>query len=107
MEKDFVDVSFFVGTDKFIGEIKVTRNLTLSQAFRAAIGQLLDYNDMLIEKASQMVMFLDQRLDERRLKLASMLRIAVVILDAEEFNLLNPDTATQALAVLFGHHSAS
>jgi Domain of unknown function (DUF3427) len=107
MEKDFVDVSFFIGKDKFIGEIKVTRNLTLSQAYRAAIGQLLDYNDMLIEKASQMVMFLDQRLDERRLKLASMLRIAVVILDAEEFTLLNPDTAAPALAVLFGRHWAS
>jgi len=44
MEKDFVDVSFSVDEQDFIGEIKVTRNLTLAQAFRAALGQLLDYS---------------------------------------------------------------
>jgi len=99
MEKDFVDVSFFIGKDRFIGEIKVTRNLTLSQAFRAAIGQLLDYNDMLIEKASQMVMFLDQPLDGRRLKLASGLHIATIILDKERFTLMNVDEANPALTV--------
>jgi uncharacterized protein DUF3427 len=107
MEKDFVDVSFFIGKDKFIGEIKVTRNLTLSQAFRSAIGQLLDYNDMLSEKASQMVMFLDQPLDERRLKLASVLHIAVIIPDKERFTLMNADEANPALRALFGDHSPS
>ena len=30
----------------FIGEIKVTRNLTLAQAFRAALGQLLEYGHL-------------------------------------------------------------
>ena len=45
MEKDFVDVSFSASRQDFIGEIKVTRYLTLAQAFRAALGQLLDYWD--------------------------------------------------------------
>ena len=36
MERDFVDVAFTVDGKQFIGEIKVTRNLTIPQAFRAA-----------------------------------------------------------------------
>lgn len=42
MEKNFVDVSFSVDGESFIAEIKVTRNLTLAQAFRTALGQLLE-----------------------------------------------------------------
>lgn len=104
MEKDFLDVSFSVEEQKFIGEIKVTRNLTLSQAFRAAIGQLLDYNDTFSETASQMMMFLDQPLDERRLKLASMLHIAVIVSDGDQFALMNTDNANLTLKALFSDH---
>jgi hypothetical protein len=104
MEKDFLDVSFVVGKEKFIGEIKVTRNLTLSQAFRAVLGQLLDYSDMLTDP-SQMVMFLDQALDERRLTLATSLHIAVVFTDGERFRLLNPSVTTPTLKALFEDQS--
>jgi hypothetical protein len=92
MEKDFVDVSFSAGGQDFIGEIKVSRNLTLAQAFRAALGQLLDYGNLL-QKPPAMIMLLDQTLDQRRLKLASMLKIAVVVAEGEKFVLLNPDCA--------------
>src|SRR4051794_3290940 len=101
MEKDFVDVSFWIRGEKFIGGIKVTRNLTLSQAFRAAIGQALDYNDMLPEKPAQMMIFLDQPLDARRLRLASMLQIAVIASDEDQFVLMNPDTPSPALRDIF------
>jgi hypothetical protein len=100
MEKDFVDVSFSAGGQDFIGEIKVTRNLTLAQAFRAALGQLLDYGDLL-QKPPALIMFLDQALDQRRLKLASMLKIAVVVPEGEQFVLLNLDGATPQLKTVF------
>ena len=101
MEKDFVDVSFSLGDEDFIGEIKVTRNLTLSQAFRAALGQLLDYSYVRSGKPPQMVMFLDQPLDQPRLKLASLLKIAVVVSEDERFLLMNPDDATSPLRTIF------
>jgi len=101
MEKDFVDVSFSVGGQDFICEIKVTRNLTLAQAFRAALGQLLDYSHPRVGKPWQMVMFLDQRLDQRRLKLTSVLKIAVVVGDGEKFVLLDPDGAPPPLKAIF------
>jgi len=100
MEKDFVDVSFSAGGQDFIGEIKVTRNLTLAQAFRAALGQLLDYGDLL-QTPPEMIMFLDQTLDQRRLKLASMLKIAVVVGEGEKFVLLNPDGVDPQLKTAF------
>ena len=71
MEKNFVDVSFSVDGEEFIGEIKVTRNLTLAQAFRTALGQLLEYGHLLFAEPPQLIMFLDQKPDERRLQLAT------------------------------------
>jgi Domain of unknown function (DUF3427) len=47
MERDFVDVAFSIGDSAFIGEIKVTRNLTLPQAFRTALGQVIEYAHLL------------------------------------------------------------
>src|ERR1035437_9289722 len=38
LERDFVDVGFWVKDRHFIGEIKVTNCLTPSEAFRIAIG---------------------------------------------------------------------
>jgi len=44
-----------------------------------------------------MMMFLDQPLDERRLKLSTVLKIAVVVSDREKFVLSNPDGAAPQL----------
>ena len=96
-----MDVSFSLGEQDFIGEIKVTRNLTLVQAFRAALGQLLDYGYVGMGKRRQVVMFLDQPLDHQRLSLASLLKIAVVVCDGEKFVLSNPDESTPALKMVF------
>ena len=90
MEKNFVDVSFSLDGENFIGEIKVTRNLTLAQAFRTGLGQVLEYGHLLFTEPPQLVLFLDEKLDDRRLQLASSLRIAVVFGNDEEFVLLNP-----------------
>jgi len=97
MEKNFVDVSFSVDGESFIGEIKVTRNLTLAQAFRTALGQLLEYGHFLFAEPPHLIMFLDQKLDEKRLRLASVLKIAVVFGDGAEFVLLNPETCRPCL----------
>jgi hypothetical protein len=102
MEKDFVDVSFSLSKEDFIGEIKVTRNLTLAQAFRAALGQLLDYGYVRTGKPPQMVMFLDQPLDQQRLRLASLLKVAVVVCDGAKFTLSNPEEVAPALKAVFG-----
>jgi hypothetical protein len=101
MEKNFVDVSFSVDGVSFIGEIKVTRNLTLAQAFRTALGQLLEYSYLLFPEPPHLIMFLDQKLDEKRLRLASDLKIAVVFGDGAEFVLLNPDGVNRCLTQIF------
>lgn len=107
MEKNFVDVSFSLDGEDFIGEIKVTRNLTLAQAFRAALGQLLEYGHLLFPEPPKMIMFLDQELDERRLQLASALNIAVVLEDDAAFVLLNPEAARPCLSKVFNVVSAA
>ena len=48
------------------------------------------------------LMFLDQRPDEKRLRLATALSIAVVHADDESFVLLNPDGARPCLTRIFG-----
>jgi len=101
MEKNFVDVSFSVDRESFIGEIKVTRNLTLPQAFRAALGQFLEYSHLLFTEPPNRIMFLDQKLDDRRLQLATALNIAVVLGDDAEFVLLNPDGGSRSLSKIF------
>jgi hypothetical protein len=106
MEKNFVDVSFSVDGESFIGEIKVTRNLTLAQAFRAALGQLLEYGHLLFAEPPNLIMFLDQKPDERRLQLASVLSIAVVVGDGEGFVLLNPDGSRPYLSKIFSVESS-
>ena len=106
MEKNFVDVSFSVDGVSFIGEIKVTRNLTLAQAFRTALGQLLEYSYLLFPEPPHVIMFLDQKLDEKRLRLASALKIAVVFADDASFILLNPDGVSPCLARIFRVNSS-
>jgi len=90
-EKDFVDVSFGLKGEKFIGEIKVTGFLGLNQAFRVAFGQLLEYAHLRFNDPPHMVMFLDNDPDSRRVALASKFLISVVVeRDDGEFALLNP-----------------
>jgi hypothetical protein len=101
MEKNFVDVLFSVDGESFIGEVKVTRNLTLAQAFRTALGQLLEYSHLLFAEPPHLIMFLDQRPDEKRLQLASALKIAVVFEDDKRFVLLNPDGVSPCLPRIF------
>jgi hypothetical protein len=95
MEKNFVD-----GED-FIGEIKVTRNLTLAQAFRTALGQLLEYGHLLFAEPPHLIMFLDQKPDDRRLQLATNLKIAVILGNHMGFVLLNPESCGPCLKRIF------
>lgn len=63
----------------------------MAQAFRTALGQLLDYGYVQVGTPPQLVMFLDQPLDQKRLSLARFLKIALVVCDGEKFMLSNPD----------------
>ena len=100
-EKDFVDVSFGLGNEKFIGEIKVTGFLGLNQAFRVALGQLLEYAHLRFKTPPHMVMFLDGDPDPSRVGLASKFMISVVVeSDDGNFSLLNSDVIP-ALGQLF------
>jgi len=68
-ERDFVDVYFILKGVQFIGEIKVTGFLGLSQVFRVALGQLLEYAHLRFDSPPQMVMFLDTAPDPREFSL--------------------------------------
>jgi hypothetical protein len=100
MERDFVDIAFTVGERKFIGEIKVTRNLTLPQAFRTALGQVIEYGHLLFSELPHMIMFLDQVLDSDRIKIATKYGITVIVLSEDEFRVLNPSTCPPELLSL-------
>ncbi len=91
-EQDFIDVRFTTAGKMFIGEVKVTKYLTVAEAFRAALGQILDYaHDTL--GSPGMIIFLDQQLDRERINLATELGIAVVIQQGETHTLLNSQVA--------------
>jgi hypothetical protein len=92
-EKDFIDVQFVGATRKFIWEIKVTGWLRIEQAFRVALGQLLEYANLKFSNPVGMVMFLDAQPDPARLELARKLSIAVVVERDSKFTLINPATA--------------
>ena len=68
MERDFIDVAFVL-SDPYIGEIKVTQNLSIAQAFRSAFGQVVEYRYLRSTNNPKMIVFLDQRLDGPRLEL--------------------------------------
>jgi hypothetical protein len=57
------------------------------------LGQLLDYS-YLREDEAKMIMFLDREIDEKRIKLASSLSIAVVIQKQNNYLLLNPEISS-------------
>jgi hypothetical protein len=77
-ESDFVDVRWMQDGQSVIGEVKVTGYLTLDQAFRAALGQLLVYAHLQFEEPPLMVMFLDSQPDDKRLALAKRLGVVVI-----------------------------
>jgi hypothetical protein len=62
-----------------IGEVKLTRYLTASEAFRVALGQLPVYAATHFPETPRMVMFLDQSPEDRLLRLAEQLGVAVVV----------------------------
>ena len=99
LERDFVDVGFWVKDQHFIGEIKVTNCLSPAEAFRIAIGQVLEYSWIKVDDHPKMIIFLDQEIDEVRVSLASRLEIAVVIRSGDDFLLLNPEVSPELQAV--------
>lgn len=77
-ERDFVDVRWIQDGQQVIGEVKLTGYLTLDQAFRTALGQLLCYAHLQFDAPPLMVMFLDKQPDQKRLALARQLGVVVV-----------------------------
>jgi hypothetical protein len=93
-ERDFVDVRFTLDDRVFIGEIKVTFYLTLDEAFRTALGQLLFYGHVLFDSSPSLIMLLDRAPETKRLALATKLDVSVVVERASGvFEFLSPAVA--------------
>ena len=84
---------------------RFTRNLTLPQAFRTALGQVIEYAHLLFPQLPHMIIFLDQVLDWRRLAIASGYGITVVAFTDGVFRLLNPSSAPPELLTTFSVES--
>ena len=103
-EVDSIDVEFSVRNECFMGEVKVTNWLSISEAFRIALGQILDYACTRRTNKHGLIIFLDRDLDDpRRLELASELHVSVV---AEKkrgsFTLLNPQVSRTLQELFLG-----
>jgi hypothetical protein len=98
-ERDFVDIRFDVDGCSYIGEIKVTTTLRLEEAFRTALGQLLEYDFLRCNNTSRMVMFFDNRLDSRRTELATKLGVSVIFEGKTGYEFLNPESNPGLLMV--------
>jgi hypothetical protein len=103
-ERDFIDVAFSVAGKRFIGEIKVTTHLSLAEAFRSALGQLIEYAHLRHESPPSMIMFLDHRLDERRVELATKFAITVIAEEGGSYVVLNPEVASYLLNIFSDGH---
>jgi hypothetical protein len=101
-DRDATGLKETVHRERARGAVAWKVNLTLAQAFRTALGQLLEYGHLLFAEPPNLIMFLDQKPDERRLQLASDLKIAVVRGDEAEFVLLNPYSCDPYLKKIFG-----
>ncbi len=105
LEEDYVDVKFNWKGRAFIGEIKVTtEHVGPNAAFRAALGQILEYEHLKAAgRSAQMIIFLDKPVDNQRTELASKLGIAVVAeSQAGRYHLLGgPFEARSRLGSLF------
>jgi len=104
-EKNFVDLEFTLDGQVHIGEVKVTTTLRLEEAFRAALGQLIEYSHLRYKSAPVMTMFLDARLDSQRLGVATKFGIAVVCEVDGAYELQNPGVS-QLLGRLFSAQAA-
>jgi hypothetical protein len=95
-EQDYIDVEFSILNDSFIGEVKVTNWLSIAEAFRLALGQILDYAYTRRTEKHGLIILLDKELDNpRRLELASKLQVSVVVERKEGvFVLLNPEVSS-------------
>jgi hypothetical protein len=104
-EQDFIDVQFTIGDARYIGEIKVTGAMRPEEAFRTALGQLLDYAHLRFPSPPGMIMFLDCQLDPARVHLAAELGIAVVSEVEQHFRLesLAGRAVDEGLGALFGY----
>jgi hypothetical protein len=107
MERDFIDVAFHHGEEHYVGEIKVTTHLTMPQAFRGAIAQVLEYSHLLFEDPPRMIIFLDVVPDAARIHLATKYSICVVVEDKDGFFILNPGSAPASLQELFSVRGSS
>jgi hypothetical protein len=101
-EEDFVDVEFSSGSDRFIGEVKVTNWLSIGEAFRIALGQILDYGCDPARKNAKLIIFLDKEVKEsRRIQLATRLGISVVAERAPRTYVLQNPEVKNGLEELF------
>ena len=100
-EKNFIDVDFSSGSDRFIGEVKVTNWLSIGEAFRIALGQILDYGSAPVGKKAEPIIFLDQEVPESyRIELATRLGISVVAERARgTYTLQNPGVNKELAAI--------
>jgi hypothetical protein len=89
-ERNFVDVTFRLRRTIYIGEIKVAEIQEVNQAFRIALGQLLEYGHLLFTSPPRLLMFLDKRPDANRVRLATKLSICVICETETGFRVLNP-----------------
>ncbi len=89
-ELDSVDVQFPLGEELYIGEVKVTYTLRPSEAFRMALGQVLEYASLKFQKTPRMVIFLDCPLDLPRVDVAARLGVSVVVEGLAGFVLARP-----------------
>jgi hypothetical protein len=104
-ERGFVDVRFLLNGDTYIGEIKVTTYLSVDEAFRTALGQLIFYAHIGFEKMPRMIMLLDAEPDSKRVELASRHDIAVVVeRKSEQFVILNPQVLPRLSSVFSTAH---
>jgi len=92
-ERNFIDVTFKMKREAYIGEIKNTGLTGLSEAFRMALGQLLEYAHLRFKTPPRMVMFLDSKLDDKRIDLATRLSVSVIWDTGREYRVLNPDVS--------------
>ena len=91
-EGDFIDVSFSLDGNDYIGEVKVTNWLSMPEAFRIALGQILDYGSPSKSDSPRLIIFLDKEVDARRIKLAGTLGIVVVVSNQKKgFAVKNPN----------------
>lgn len=106
-ERDFIDVRFSIARRQFFGELKVSGPPSITESFRMAVGQLLDYRHSYFREQSAAIMFLDCQVPLEKLDLATKLGIAVVCYLGGSFSLCNPKVHPQLMSIFPTISSAS